>query len=103
MKFKNGKVSATKEDLEKLAAEGFDLSFHTDYYINYCVITLPNCDRDGDRITIGFHNWMDNLDIYNGDEKVYIKSAADLRRFIKELKVIKKGFDAISEIAGRKL
>lgn len=77
--YPSGYVSITKENAEKLQKHGWNVSFHTDYYLNTISAEVKG-------FVIGFCSWMDNLTAYidNGEyqEIIKIKSREQLDKFL---------------------
>lgn len=78
--YPNGFVSITKENAEKLQKHGWNVSFHTDYYLNTINVNYKS-------FSIGFGSWMQNLSAFietNGyEEIVEIKNIEQLEGFLK--------------------
>lgn len=55
--YPSGYVAITKENVEKLQNHGWNVSFHTDYYLNFIGADVIGLD-------ISFGGWMDNLTAY---------------------------------------
>lgn len=77
--YPSGYVSITKENAEKLQEHGWNVSFHTDYYLNTISAEIKG-------FSIGFGSWMDNLTAYidNGEyqEIIKIESREKLDNFL---------------------
>lgn len=68
----SGNVKMEEFDLELMRASGYVVSMHTPQYVNCIAVYLPN------GTSVGFHNWIDNLDFYIDDERIQIKNEAHL-------------------------
>lgn len=90
MKVVNGGVSMTKAEVDALEAEGFLVSWHTPYYLNHIKVKSSVMDSDGNHFTIGFYNWLDNLDCYIGDDKITVRDKAHLKEILKLMRAFKK-------------
>lgn len=53
--YPNGAISITKENILKLQELGWEVNFHTDYYLNFI-----GCNFNG--LEIGFYSYTNNLD-----------------------------------------
>ena len=77
--YPSGYISITKENAEKLQKHGWNVSFHTDYYLNTISAEIK-C------FSIGFGSWMHNLTAYidNGEyqEIIKIKNREHLDKFL---------------------
>jgi len=77
--YPNGFVSITKENAEKLSKHGWEISFHTGYYLNFLGVKFKGQ-------LIGFGSWMDNLSTFikydEYQEEINIRSQEQLDKFI---------------------
>jgi hypothetical protein len=83
--YPSGYVSITKENAEKLQKHGWNVSFHTNYYLNTISVEIND-------FLIGFCSWMDNLTTYIDNEEnneiIKFKSREQLDKFLQLMESI---------------
>ena len=84
--YPSGFVSISKENVEALKGHGWDVDFHTDYFLNNLGVSSNN------GLVIGCSGWMDNLSFYMCEksygeydgyyEEISIRSQEQLDTFV---------------------
>lgn len=95
MKVGSGQVGMTRLEVEKLKSEGMMVDEHTSYYMNGITATFGGLD-------VGFHNWLNNMDVFIGDEKVLISSKSHAKKVLKLMGIMVKADKLMEEIKSEK-